>query len=158
METKQRKKVNLSCDWCGIGYEKYYSAIKSYEHHFCSKSCRGKWVGDKLRNDLEYRESQRQLIKTKGNIPPLHIGENHWNWKGGISKHSRGQDYQYVQWRKDILKKYDYTCQKCGVRGGRLSPHHIVPWSECEALRYDINNGICYCYDCHMELHGLTKK
>jgi len=150
-------KKKIKCDFCGKEYIKYKSQLV-YKNKFCSKSCRSKFNGKKLSNNLDYKESQRQLIKSKGNKPPLHIGKNHWNWKGGISKFNRGQDYKYCQWRKSVLAKFNFTCQKCGIRGGKLSPHHIVKWSDSVELRYDINNGLCLCYECHMKLHGLNKK
>jgi hypothetical protein len=28
------------------------------------------------------------------------------------------------EWNKKILKNYDYTCQRCLVRGGKLAVHH----------------------------------
>lgn len=156
METK-KKKVELKCDWCNLVFKKYFSMVKPYKRHFCSKHCRAKYTGDKLSKSLEYKESQRQLIKSKGNKPPLHEGENHWNWKGGISKESRGQDYFYIQWRKDVLAKDSFICQICGKKGGDLSAHHIKSWSSFPSLRYDIANGLCLHYDCHMKLHGLGK-
>ena len=150
----ERKKVD--CDYCGKEFERYKCKLR-YEFHFCNRHCKAKFIGRKLSNDLEYKERQRQLIKIKGNKPPLHQGENHWNWKGGISKQNRGEDYKYCQWRKDVLAKYNFTCQECEKRGGRLSAHHLIKWSESEEFRYDINNGICLCYSCHMKIHGLQR-
>jgi len=156
LNMKKGKKERVKCDYCSKEYEKYKSQL-IYKNKFCSRKCRALFGGNKLRNDFDYKERQRKLIKAKGNRPPLHIGENHWNWKGGISKSNRGEDYKYCQWRKDVLAKYNFTCQKCGKRGVKLSSHHIIKWSESEELRYDLNNGICLCYECHMKIHGLNK-
>lgn len=152
------KRVILTCEWCKKSYEILMCCVGRFEHHFCSAHCRSKWVGNKNSKSLEYRENQRQLMKSRGNKPPIHKGREHWNWKGGISQKNRGQDYKFCQWRKDVLRKYDWTCQICRKRGGKLSAHHIIGWAECEELRYEVSNGICYCYECHMKLHGLNKK
>lgn len=148
----------LICEYCGNNFQKLTSTIKGYTHHFCSNHCKAKWIGNKLKHDIDYKHAQRLISLSHGNKPPILKGENHPKWKGGISKYDRGQDYNYIKWRKDVFAKYNYTCQYCGVRGGRLSSHHVKSWSEYPELRYDVNNGLCLCYDCHMELHGLNKK
>ena len=154
---KIKGKKESKCDWCGKTVYKYHSQLK-FKHVFCNRNCKAKFIGKQLSNDLEYKERQRKLIKLKGKKPPEHKGKDHWNWKGGISKVNRGQDYKYCQWRKDVLAKYNFICQHCFVRGGKLSAHHIIHWSDSEELRYDINNGLCLCYECHMKHHGLNKK
>jgi len=153
-----KQRIEVECRWCGKKMFVLECRIKQGCGKFCSRTCLAHWVGKKLSSDFEYVERQRQLIKAKGNRPPVLAGERHWNWKGGISQHSRGEDYRYIQWRKDVIAKYDFTCQLCGVRGGKLSAHHIKAWANHKDLRYDLNNGICYCHRCHMELHGLSKK
>jgi len=145
------------CHWCGESFVKYKCSVRSVLV-FCSLSCRARWTGDKLKNDSEYKERQRQLIKSKGNIPPKQEGGNHWNWKGGISKSNRGQDYKYKLWVRSVLAKDNFICGICGERGGKLSGHHIKSWVESPELRYLVDNGQCLCYQCHMRLHGLNKK
>lgn len=69
----------------------------------------------------------------------------------------------YGDWIKKVFERDNYTCQKCGIRGGRLSPHHITSlreiinkhnfqsWEDvkkCKIL-WDISNGLTLCHDCH---------
>jgi len=152
---KAKPKIEQKCTWCETVYFRCPSHANRGENNFCSRSCKSRWIGKKLSQDQDYKDHQRDLIKAKGNKPPLHLGENHWNWKGGISSYSRGQDYLYVQWRKDVLRNANYTCQLCSTRGGELSAHHIKEWAKFPELRYEISNGQCLHYDCHMEIHGL---
>jgi len=56
-------------------------------------------------------------------------------------------------WRKDLLEKFDYTCQKIGERGGHLVAHHIFNWADYPDLRYNLNNGIVLSVDAHKEFH-----
>ena len=77
-------------------------------------------------------------------------GEDHWNWQGG--KEDTRDSSKSKQWRLAVYKKDDYKCQKCGCTE-KLNAHHIYAWAHYEELRYDINNGITLCEDCHKNIH-----
>lgn len=49
---------------------------------------------------------------------------------------------EYIQWRTAVYKRDNYTCQHCGVKGGRLEAHHIKSFAEYPELRFDVGNGI----------------
>ena len=36
----------------------------------------------------------------------------------------------------------------------RLHAHHITKWASASSLRYDVDNGITLCYNCHKEVTG----
>jgi len=78
-------------------------------------------------------------------------GENHWNWKGGVSSEREKikSSAKYYRWRKDVFIKDNYTCQCCGVKNTYLEAHHIQNFSDFPELRFDINNGITLCSNCH---------
>lgn len=82
-------------------------------------------------------------------------GENHWNWKGGLTPENQRQrsSTQARAWRKAIFERDEYTCRVCGKRGGNLNAHHIKPWAKYETLRFDITNGITLCEECHKKIH-----
>jgi|TARA_Y100001938_G_C7855783_1_gene313081 5-methylcytosine-specific restriction endonuclease McrA len=60
-------------------------------------------------------------------------------------------DPVYKQWRKDVLTRDCYKCQmpNCKRKGKRMQVHHIQKWSSASYLRYDVDNGITLCWDCH---------
>ena len=84
-----------------------------------------------------------------------YAGKHHWNWKGGITpKNQKGRaSKEYADWRKAVFIRDDFTCQKCGIKGGKLNAHHIKTWATYPDLRYDVTNGITLCSKCHKELH-----
>lgn len=84
------------------------------------------------------------------------IGENHYNWDGGkASKNSvvRGSG-EYSRWRMSIFYRDEFRCQICGVENSYLNAHHIYGFSEYIDLRFDLNNGISMCEDCHKNFHA----
>lgn len=96
----------------------------------------------------------------------------HW-WKGGISPLVKliKISFKYRQWRSDVFTRDDFTCQKCGIKGGELHPHHIKAFSlilsenniktleqalNCEEL-WSINNGLTLCKNCHKLTDSYAK-
>jgi 5-methylcytosine-specific restriction endonuclease McrA len=59
----------------------------------------------------------------------------------------------YMKWRAEVLSKYDYTCQKTKIRGGKLNVHHIFPWSKHPEKRFDVDNGIVLSEREHINFH-----
>lgn len=51
-------------------------------------------------------------------------------------------------WRKSVLVRDDFLCQRCGSTG-KLRAHHIENFAENPDLRFEIDNGITLCYHCH---------
>ena len=77
-------------------------------------------------------------------------------WRGGVTRDER---LAIADWcngvRSELLKKYEYKCNKCGLTG-KLELHHIVPVSEDKTLARDINNIEVLCFDCHRTHHKIA--
>ena len=83
-------------------------------------------------------------------------GAHHWNWKGGISSenHRLRNSTEYKEWRAAVFTRDEYACQKCFTIGGVLNAHHVKPWAEFIADRFDVDNGLTLCKECHVEVHN----
>ena len=87
----------------------------------------------------------------------------HPNWKGGVSfiYHTERQilmsQSKYKIWRELIFIRDNWICKECGQRGLRLEAHHIKSWRDYPELRFDVNNGITLCKDCHLDIHRSIK-
>ncbi len=93
-------------------------------------------------------------------------GQNHWNWRGGITNksHLLRQSSKYKLWRDKIFRRDDYTCQICGIRGVYLeADHYPIPWcvifdEKNWDLMWDIHNGRTLCRKCHDSTKNYWKK
>jgi len=87
----------------------------------------------------------------KGKPRELLRGERHWNWKGGISREYKEGYWslEYKLWRMKVFERDNWICQFCGIRGIYITPHHIKGWQQYPKLRFDVNNGVTLCEDCH---------
>jgi hypothetical protein len=55
----------------------------------------------------------------------------------------------------EVRRCHDFTCVISGVRGGRLSAHHLYGYGEHPTLRLDLDNGVCLSHELHKEFHSI---
>lgn len=89
-----------------------------------------------------------------------HKGKRPSNYKGGISTENTKirTSIEYDLWRSAIFARDGYTCQKYGIKGGKLVAHHILNFSEHIELRFAIDNGITLSEKAHLEFHKIYGK
>ena len=84
-------------------------------------------------------------------------GENSPSWKNGITPESEliRKRRDYTNWRKKVFRRDRYTCQIClDDRGGNLEAHHLNGFDTFIDQRFDIDNGITLCENCHHVFHS----
>jgi len=132
------------------------------------KGKKGYWTGKK--RSVETIEKMR--ISKRG----TYNGEQHWNWRGGITKPREfiRKMFEYRQWVSDVFTRDNYICQICGKRGGDLEVDHFPKMFSqildennintreeariCVEL-WNINNGRTLCKSCHAKTYtGVPKK
>jgi thymidylate synthase (FAD) len=80
-------------------------------------------------------------------------GERSNFWRGGRSSDRESIGAWTTLQASHVHRLYDYTCQRCRSRGGRLHAHHIVPvWLDPGRAR-KIGNLVSLCDSCHREVH-----
>lgn len=115
-------------------------------------------VEEDIEMAFEFFKNQFDIDESKYHGPPR--GENHWNWKGGITdeNHRQRESSDYKRWRMDVFHRDDYTCQHCKQIGGNLNAHHIKLFSVYPGLRFDVDNGVTLCRKCHIKLHKIQRE
>ena len=63
---------------------------------------------------------------------------------------------QYLEWRKKVYERDNYTCMECHARNIRVNAHHIKEFAKYPELRYEIENGVTLCERCHKLKHKFT--
>ncbi len=144
---KKEISKNKKCLHCEKTFKrKLYRSTKQWKKRkYCSDKCSKENFSkrqSKLWNSKKYRKKQIEKI-TKGNLK----GQNHPNWKGGISKK---EDYNTIccqrrrtkkinakgshtlgEW-KNLKAQYDWTCPCCNRKEPeiKLTEDHIIPLSK----------------------------
>jgi hypothetical protein len=81
--------------------------------------------------------------------------EKHYNWQGGKTSKNRRirRGIEFRLWREAVFARDNWTCQKTGIKGGELHPHHIYNFADFPELRFAIENGITLSDKIHQEFH-----
>ncbi len=119
---------------------------------------KGKKMSDSMRSKLS--RTRKKLFK-EGKLKiwnknkSYKKGEEHWNWKGGITSVNRRirSGFQWKKWREEVFSRDNYTCQICGATNCELHPHHILERAKFPELQFEVYNGITLCKECHYNLH-----
>lgn len=149
------------CIQCNKAFRKDHASLGS----FCSKKCY--WESLKIYGEKpSCIDCGKQLISHKSKrcakcSANFRVGENHHNWKGGISNrdiHSLNNP-RYVEWRMKVFARDNFKCRIANKDcSGVLQAHHILRWSEFPELRYKPNNGIALCQVHHPRRRAEEKR
>lgn len=136
-----------------------------------SLCCKGRKLSQEHKNKIRealkgkmpknvFKKGHRHSLETRKKISLANRGENSALWRGGIWEENKRARYNmdHKIWSKEVLKRDKYICQRCGHYGGTLHPHHIFSFSQYKNLRFNIDNGLTLCINCHMKFHRTYKE
>lgn len=87
----------------------------------------------------------------------LRTGDKNHFWRGGVSDGKDRQSLEYKNWRAKIYEKYNKCCDNCGDDKNPCA-HHLDSFKDFPDRRFDVQNGVCLCEDCHLIFHILYGK
>lgn len=106
----------------------------------------------------ESKEKQRISKMGKKNGMYNVLREEHPQWNSERTDKQRVAERKTVndsRWRKSVFSRDKKTCRRCGYKGdGIMVAHHIESYMNNKEGRYDIDNGITLCKDCHDLYHS----
>ncbi len=65
----------------------------------------------------------------------------------------RKDDIYFIKWAKQVKIRDRFICQICNRQGVELNAHHKNSWDAFEDERYDLDNGVTLCAQCHRNFH-----
>lgn len=152
--------TNIVCKGCGTLFQ------RKTQRTYCSDVCALQYR-NKHNNPAKTKEAKNKLsdfarcrgvahMRTPEAIKKMKetiTGSGHWNWQGGLTCKNKilRNRVDYKTWIKSVLLRDDFTCQKCGERGGHLEVDHIKPFAFYPELRMDYTNVRTLCKKCHKE-------
>lgn len=95
----------------------------------------------------------------------MSTGVNNNNYNPNLTDEDRLRSNRYTlkggkisKFREGVYERDNYTCQICSARNGSgkkiiLNAHHLDGWNWCKEKRFDIDNGITLCNECHSDFH-----
>ncbi len=129
---------------------------KMSKSHIGNKSRLGMKNSPEMNKKIgEASKGHKLSMNTRLKLSEQRKGEGNPSWQGGITPVNKKlrRTIENKIWREKVFERDDWTCQRCGIRGGKLHAHHINPFSIFPELRFNIDNGMTLCCECHKDVH-----
>ena len=170
----------IKCEVCGAELKRDKNQQRRNKHNFCSRKCYEVWwkknvlgsgeknhkwkpkteikcacCGKKF-NVSAYMANTAKFCSRSCSAKYYFTGSNNPQWKGGVTEFNDKfrKSEEYKQWRADVYKRDNWTCQECGYKGRQLVAHHIKKFADYPELRLELSNGITLCRKCHASIEN----
>lgn len=166
LQEHQQGTQNKQCPRCGKWFIVQAWQIKNGTGKFCSEGCAriGNTNAKKASKYVQcatckkkFKKKYSELKKTKGDDHfcsrqcwyTYNQGIHNHAWRGGQEGRSSPE---YRTWRKAVLQRDQGYCRVCHSQE-RIEVHHIIPFPQAILSRWDVNNGISLCHECHCKTY-----
>jgi hypothetical protein len=145
-----RKKMSFA----HMGHIKYGNAVSRKGYKFSDES--------KLKMSIAHRGQRpwakgkhwkiKDTSKMRGKV-----GIKNHMWRGGVTpiNNKIRSSIENQLWIQSVFARDGYICQKTGIKGGKLTAHHIQNFAQFPELRFAIDNGITLSEESHKEFHKI---
>ena len=163
--------VTKECPICGESFAVHKAHIARGQGRYCSRVCArsGNPTRKRTRRAVQChvcgKRFERHLSEMRKAVGEHHFcspecwykhnhGENHYLWAGG--QHERMNSMATV-WRNEVLARDHGYCRICHTQD-RLEVHHIRRFATYPDVRWDADNGVTLCHDCHVRFRNREDK
>lgn len=102
----------------------------------------------------EAKQKIREYNLRTGKKPPIMLGADNYNWKGGKSFEIYPRDWNEIL-KISIRERDNYICQLCGLKQGDKTHH--VHHIDYDKKNCNPNNLITLCVSCHVKTNANRK-
>lgn len=143
-----RRKVIKPTHWRGKKFNKKHKENLSKAHTGKKKP----WALCKCGG---WNKGKKMSEETRKKMSESNKREKSYLWKGGITPINAEirNGIEFRLWREAVFARDNWTCQKYGIKGIKLHPHHIQNFAQFPELRFAIDNGITLSEKSHKEFH-----
>ena len=166
-----RDRQQRQCQKCGIKtrtskYRLSYEEVKEYIESFGCELLSEEYINNRIKLKIKcscgnvfeksfnhFRDREKQCKKCYFKSVS---GENNYMYNPNLTDEEREKgrfDIQNKKWRKQVYERDNYICQCCGKKGGNLNAHHLNGYNWDKLNRYNIDNGVTLCKECHKDFH-----
>lgn len=149
------------CEICQKDIKAYGSLVRRETKRFCSRICRGvaqTLAGVEIRAckqcGLPFEVSGSRKTKGFGKYCTAYcmaVSYRTPNYIPYTESQRIRRSEAYKHWRTTVYSRDDFTCQLCGIKGGKLHADHVKPFALFPDLRLEISNGRTLCKACHLK-------
>ena len=140
------EKILFKCDECT---KEFTTSFISYKRKNFSKG--------------DFCNSCSKKMYNSGKDNPLYgikleriCGEKNHNWNPNLTTEERLINRalpENITWRNLVLNRDNYNCTVCKERGSGIEAHHLNSYTNFKEERFNINNGVTLCKECHKSYH-----
>jgi len=124
---------------------------------------KGCWLGKEFSQEMCKNISKAKLGKKNGMFGKKHSDKTKIamsksqkrRWESEEFKNLPHERKEEKLWGFLVRDRANYKCENCNAANDKLHAHHIKPKKQFPSMRFDVDNGILLCVDCHVEAHKV---
>ena len=148
--------IEFQCDKCNdIVSTPYRAYMKKKNKNLCNSCASIKRINETQRTFIICNECNDMFHTTihLSKIRKFCSIECYWTSKTKPSLNRQRRLGGYYKWKNLVKVRDDYQCQRCD-ESENIQAHHIKPYGKYVSERWNVDNGVILCYDCHSGFHS----
>lgn len=164
----KHEKIKKICKECNHEYMVHY--YRKDKSNFCSFKCsNNNKIGKPSWNKgtkgimkynktsfnkgmIPYNKGLKHKLKTRIKISLTKKPRKEFDGFIETENKRKRKSLEYISWRTNIFKKYNYMCVICNGKEESINAHHLENFSK-NKNNYNLDNGVCLCKKHHLDFH-----